>query len=61
MLNSASMQSDSREGAFLFIQLAFAAIILFPWHKGIWMTGLPTSPQINLLSDAPIAAGLPLA
>jgi hypothetical protein len=35
MLNTASMQNDSREGAFLFIQLALEAIILFPWDKGI--------------------------
>jgi hypothetical protein len=35
MLNSASMQNDSCEGAFLFIQLALEAIMLFPWHKGI--------------------------
>ena len=35
MLNSASIQNDSREGAFLFIQLALEAIILLPWHKGI--------------------------
>jgi hypothetical protein len=35
MLNSASMQNDSGEGAFLFIQLGLEAIILFPWHKGI--------------------------
>src|SRR5258708_2499211 len=31
-LNSASRQNDSREGAFLFIQLALEAIILFPWQ-----------------------------
>jgi hypothetical protein len=35
MLNSVSMQNDSGEGAFLFIQLGLEAIILFPWHKGI--------------------------
>jgi hypothetical protein len=35
MLNSASTQNDSCEGAFLFIQLALEAIMLFPWHKGI--------------------------
>jgi hypothetical protein len=35
ILNSASIQNDSREGAFLFIQLALEAIILLPWHKGI--------------------------
>ena len=37
MFNSASMQNDSREGAFLFlsIQLPLEAIILFPRHKGI--------------------------
>ena len=35
ILNSASIQNDSREGAFLFIQLALEAIMLFPWHKGI--------------------------
>jgi hypothetical protein len=35
MFNSASMQNDSREGAFLSIQLALEAIILFPRHKGI--------------------------
>ena len=35
VLNSASMQNDSGEGAFLFIQLGLEAIILFPWHKGI--------------------------
>jgi hypothetical protein len=29
MLNSASMQNDSSEGAFLFIQLALEAVILF--------------------------------
>jgi hypothetical protein len=26
------MPNDSREGAFLFIQLALEAIILFPWQ-----------------------------
>jgi hypothetical protein len=35
ILNSASIQNDSREGTFLFIQLALEAIILLPWHKGI--------------------------
>jgi hypothetical protein len=45
MLNSASMQNDSRQGAFFFIQLALEAIILFPGIEGISMTGLPTSPK----------------
>src|ERR1700704_3717202 len=35
MLNSASMQDDSRQGAFLFIHLALEGIILFTWHKDI--------------------------
>jgi hypothetical protein len=35
MFNSASMQNDSRKGAFLSIQLALEAIILFPRHQGI--------------------------
>jgi hypothetical protein len=35
MLDSASVQNDTSEGAFLFIQLGLEAIILFPWQKGI--------------------------
>jgi hypothetical protein len=34
MLDSASVQNDTSEGAFL-IQLGLEAIILFPWQKGI--------------------------
>jgi hypothetical protein len=35
MFNRTSVQNDSREGAFLSIQLALEAIILFPRHKGV--------------------------
>jgi hypothetical protein len=35
MLNSASVQNDTSEGAFLPIQLGLEATILFRWHKAV--------------------------
>jgi hypothetical protein len=55
-LNSASMQNDSREAAFLFVHLALEAIIPFPWHNGISTEPAPLthlSPStLPICSDA---------